>query len=82
MPQRIVFPAKGQARVESFELPAMSPKKLRLRSLYSIMSTGTENIIFNALYEPGTHWANWLNPPFPWRPGYSLVGRVRRSGRR
>jgi 2-desacetyl-2-hydroxyethyl bacteriochlorophyllide A dehydrogenase len=38
------------------------------------MSTGTEGIVFNRLFEPGTHWDNWVKYPF--YPGYCMIGEV------
>ena len=42
------------------------------------MSTGTENIVFNRLFEPGTHWDRWVKYPF--YPGYTSVGIVETLG--
>lgn len=42
------------------------------------MSTGTENICFNRLFAPGTHWDKWVKYPF--EPGYSTVGIVEDVG--
>ncbi|HEX4084592.1 MAG TPA: zinc-binding alcohol dehydrogenase [Chthoniobacteraceae bacterium] len=43
------------------------------------MSTGTENIVFNRLFDPGTHWDWWVKYPF--YPGYAVVGAVESLGR-
>jgi 2-desacetyl-2-hydroxyethyl bacteriochlorophyllide A dehydrogenase len=42
------------------------------------MSTGTENIVFNRLFDPGTNWDNWVKYPF--YPGYCSVGRIIEAG--
>jgi len=42
------------------------------------MSTGTENIVFNRLFESGTHWDQWVKYPF--YPGYSSVGVIEEVG--
>ncbi|MDA0577186.1 MAG: zinc-binding alcohol dehydrogenase [Verrucomicrobia bacterium] len=42
------------------------------------MSTGTENIVFNRLFEPGTGWDNWVKYPF--YPGYAVMGEVEKVG--
>ena len=44
----------------------------------SLMSTGTENIVFNRLFDPGTHWDEWVKYPF--YPGYTAVGTVESTG--
>jgi 2-desacetyl-2-hydroxyethyl bacteriochlorophyllide A dehydrogenase len=43
------------------------------------MSTGTENIVLNRLFEPGTGWDNWVKYPF--YPGYAAVGVVKELGK-
>lgn len=78
MPRRLVFPAQQQVLCEDFELPAPGPGQVRLRSRCSLMSTGTENICFNRLFDPGTHWDRWVKYPF--YPGYSTVGVVEEVG--
>lgn len=77
MPARLVFPARQQVRLESFDLPAPQEGEVLIRTELSLMSTGTENIVFNQLYDPGTHWDNWVKHPF--YPGYSAVGTVEES---
>ena len=42
------------------------------------MSTGTENIVFNRLFDPGTHWDRWVKYPF--YPGYCAVGTIEEIG--
>ncbi|MCX5658817.1 MAG: zinc-binding alcohol dehydrogenase [Planctomycetota bacterium] len=74
MASRFVFPAKQQVRLESFDLPSLGENDVRLRTICSLMSTGTENIVFNRLFEPGTHWDNWVKYPF--YPGYCTVAVV------
>ncbi|RYG32430.1 theronine dehydrogenase [bacterium] len=74
MAQRLVFNEKQRVETEEFDLPAVGPNEVRVRSHYSLMSTGTENIIFNRLFESGSHWDNWIKYPF--YPGYLNVGEV------
>jgi 2-desacetyl-2-hydroxyethyl bacteriochlorophyllide A dehydrogenase len=52
--------------------------QLRVRTLVSLVSTGTETTILNQLYEKGTHWDEWLASEgyWPWYPGYAVVGEV------
>lgn len=45
---------------------------------YSLMSTGTENIVFNRLFDPGTHWDEWVKYPFT--PGYTAVAHIAAIG--
>lgn len=45
-----------------------------IKNELTLMSTGTENIVFNRLFDPGSHWDNWIKYPF--FPGYCAVGTV------
>jgi 2-desacetyl-2-hydroxyethyl bacteriochlorophyllide A dehydrogenase len=76
--RRLVFTGKQQVSVESFDLPEPGPGQIRLKTEISLMSTGTENIVFNRLFDPGTHWDSWVRYPF--YPGYSSVGMVEKIG--
>ncbi len=78
MAERIVFPGKQQVALEQFEPPRVGRGQLAIRSLCSLMSTGTEGIVFNRLFEPDTHWNRWVKYPF--YPGYALVGEVKEIG--
>lgn len=56
MPHRIVFPKRGQATVQEFDLPDMTDDSVRVRTICSLMSIGTETSILNRKYDPGTHY--------------------------
>lgn len=72
--RRLVFPAKQQVHLENLELPELREGTLLFRTELSLMSTGTENIVFNRLFDPGTGWDAWVQYPF--HPGYCAVGVV------
>jgi 2-desacetyl-2-hydroxyethyl bacteriochlorophyllide A dehydrogenase len=72
--KRLVFTGKQQVSVEVFDPQPVAADEVRVKSLYTLMSTGTENIVFNRLFDAGTHWDDWVKYPF--YPGYSAVGRV------
>jgi threonine dehydrogenase-like Zn-dependent dehydrogenase len=78
VPFRIVFTGKQRVELEDFELRAPRDGEVIVRTLYSLMSTGTENICFNRNFDPGTHWDAWVRYPF--RPGYLCVGVVEETG--
>lgn len=78
MAKRVVFTGKQQVRVETFNPDSVGQKQVGLRVLCSLMSTGTENIIFNRIFDPGTHWDRWVKYPF--YPGYAGVARVEEIG--
>jgi 2-desacetyl-2-hydroxyethyl bacteriochlorophyllide A dehydrogenase len=76
--RRLAFTGKQQVDLESFEIGEPAPHQILFRTELSLMSTGTENIVFNRLFDPGTHWDNWVRYPF--YPGYSSVGVVEKVG--
>ena len=50
MPHRIVFPEKGVVELQEFTLPDTGPDEIRVRTLYSMMSIGTETEILHQTY--------------------------------
>lgn len=45
-----------------------------VRTALTLLSTGTENIVFNRAFDPGTHWERWVRYPF--HSDYTAVGKV------
>jgi len=76
--RRLVFTGKQSIDLEEFSIPKPAPGEIRVRTEYSLMSTGTENIVLNRLFDPGTHWDQWVKYPF--YPGYCAVGTVETNG--
>jgi len=76
--QRILFRAKDHIGLEAYEPEPLAEGSVRLHTRYSLISSGTEGIVLRGLFDPGTHWANWVSYPF--RPGYSAVGVVAAVG--
>ncbi len=79
MPQRIVFPQKGQVELQTFDLPVLEPDQLRVRTEFSLMSIGTESIILHQRYAPDTHFARMFSFP-QLKTGVQAVGRVEARG--
>lgn len=79
MPERIVFPKKGQTRLEAFELPDMGANDVRVRTIYSVMSIGTETTILHQKYDPGTHFAQWFSFP-QLKTGVQAIATVEQTG--
>lgn len=79
MPKRIVFTGKGQVELESYEPEPIRPGTVRVRTLTSQISTGTEGICFLRNFEPGTHWDDWVKE-YPFRAGYIIAGYVSEIG--
>ncbi|MBD3241201.1 MAG: zinc-binding dehydrogenase [Chitinivibrionales bacterium] len=78
MAERIVFKGKGDVSVESFTPNTPTGNKVLFDTEYSLMSTGTENIVLNQDYSPGTAWDAWVSHPF--YPGYACVGTIAECG--
>lgn len=72
--RRLAFTRKQHVLLEEFSVPELQEGEVLARIEYSLMSIGTENIVFNRLFDPGTHWDNWVKYPF--LPGYCAVGTV------
>jgi 2-desacetyl-2-hydroxyethyl bacteriochlorophyllide A dehydrogenase len=71
MPQTIdaiVFTAPHQVEIQSFELPPCGPNQLVVRSIYTLVSSGTELRVL------GGHYGAAGN--YPLIPGYIVIGEV------
>ena len=79
MPQRIIFPERGRAALQHFELPAMAEDSVRVRTIHSLMSIGTETAILNQKYDPGTHYDRIFAFP-QLKTGVQAVARVESVG--
>lgn len=75
MPKRIVFPRKGQVSLEGFELEEPGPGDVRVQTLYSLMSIGTESTILHQRYDADTHFARMFSFP-QLKTGVQAVGSV------
>ena len=76
---QVVFPAAGKVEVREGEIHDPEAGELLLQTTCSLISTGTECICLSGKFDAGTSWAGWVKYPF--RPGYSLVGRVIKVGK-
>src|SRR4051794_15837251 len=72
----ILFTGKDQVQVvdEDAPPPPPAPGEIAVHTTRTLISTGTEGIVLGRKFSPGTHYDNWVKYPF--RPGYSHVGRV------
>lgn len=78
MEKRIVFSGKNELKFEEFTLPPMADMQVKVRNICSLISTGTELIVLNRLFETDTHWDKWVKYPF--YPGYAAVGEIVSAG--
>lgn len=74
METRIVFTGKQEVKLAEFAAPELQECQVLVRTEKSLISTGTEMIVFNRLFADGTHWDNWIKYPF--YPGYLNIGIV------
>jgi len=56
----LVNAGKQQVEIENFFAPPPGPGEVLIRAALSFMSTGTENIVSNRFFDPGTHWDNGM----------------------
>jgi 2-desacetyl-2-hydroxyethyl bacteriochlorophyllide A dehydrogenase len=76
--QSLAFTAKQKVILEEQSVGTPGKGEVLFQTQYTLMSTGTENIVFNRLFEPGSHWDKWVEYPF--YPGYCAVGIVKAIG--
>ena len=74
----IVFTGKERLETREEELPVLGPGQILVQTVDTLISSGTERIVFTRDFAPGTHWDNWVKYPF--YPGYLMVGRVAAVG--
>src|SRR4051794_16220277 len=75
----IIFTGKDQVQVIDEDAPPPpGAGEIAVHTTRTLISTGTEGIVLGRKFSPGTHWDTWVKYPF--RPGYSHVGRVTAVG--
>src|SRR5947199_2499610 len=71
----------GQNQVQTIEEDPLAPPgrgEIQVQTTRTLISSGTEGIVLGRKFSPGTHFDAWVKYPF--RPGYSHVGRVTAVG--
>ena len=71
---RIAFTGAHQLELQHENVAAPAANQLLVQTRKTLISTGTESIIFTRNFGPGTHWDNWVKYPF--YPGYLSAGEV------
>ncbi|MFA6960417.1 MAG: zinc-binding alcohol dehydrogenase [Opitutaceae bacterium] len=71
---RLVFPEGNRVETESFTPASPAADEVVIKTSVSLLSTGTETIVYARKFDSGTHWDNWIKYPF--YPGYCAVGDV------
>jgi 2-desacetyl-2-hydroxyethyl bacteriochlorophyllide A dehydrogenase len=70
----VVFPKAQDVAVWEEEIGTPEEGEILCKAEKSLISIGTELHCLNGVFDPGTNWFDWVKYPF--RPGYSMVGRV------
>lgn len=70
----VVFPEPLKAVVAGEPLREPGPGEALVEALFSLVSTGTELTAYTGSFPPASAWAQYVKYPF--KPGYSSVGRV------
>src|SRR4051812_21444292 len=70
----IVFPKAQNVAVWDEQIEPPGEGEILCKAEKSLISIGTELNCLRGVFDPGTNWADWVKYPF--RPGYSMVGRV------
>jgi 2-desacetyl-2-hydroxyethyl bacteriochlorophyllide A dehydrogenase len=69
----IVFTAVNQVQVQPLNVPDPAPDEVQIRTLYSVISGGTEGWILGNLF-------TWVPTQYPCVPGYQRVGVIEKIG--
>jgi len=75
----ICFTGKNRVELISQPIGEPGPQQVLVQTSKTLISTGTETICYARLFDPGTHWDNWVKYPFA--TGYSLAGHILAVGR-
>lgn len=78
METRFAFTGKEAVELQEFELGEPGEGMVKVRSVATMVSSGTEGIVYCRAFTPGNHWDQWVKYPF--FPGYSAAGVVTAVG--
>ena len=76
--RRFVFTGKNAVELETFDPGTPGKGEIAVRTVMSMLSPGTEGIVYQRAFREGTHWDRWVRYPF--YPGYSAAGFVEAVG--
>lgn len=71
---RVVFPSQCNVALEAYDLPALQPNEMLVKTNITQISIGTELTYLEANVEPDSPW--WKFIQYPKIPGYNAVGTV------
>ncbi len=75
---KIVVVDKEKAELQEEALRAPGEGEVLVRSTWTLISTGTETIVYGKRFDPGTHWDQWIK--YPTSIGYCQTGVVEAVG--
>jgi threonine dehydrogenase-like Zn-dependent dehydrogenase len=75
---RLVFRGPSDLYLAKVASDMLSAGEVRVRTVYSLVSNGTERTVLNGEFSTSSHWSRWVKYPF--YPGYSTVGVVTEVG--
>ena len=74
----VVFIRPGKVVIEEREIPSPASGQLLIKTVCSLISTGTELTILSGEFPKGSAWANYGK--FPFVAGYSNIGKIIKVG--
>jgi 2-desacetyl-2-hydroxyethyl bacteriochlorophyllide A dehydrogenase len=77
--RRLIFPHVKSVVLEPFTPASPQAGEVVVETACTLLSTGTETIVYNRKFDADTHWDKWVRYPF--LPGYAATGRVLATGR-
>lgn len=75
---RLAILGKNSIEFQPFDVRPPEAGEVVIETIYSLLSTGTETIVFSQKFDADTAFAAWVRYPF--YPGYSSVGTVLAAG--
>jgi 2-desacetyl-2-hydroxyethyl bacteriochlorophyllide A dehydrogenase len=75
---QVVFPTPRQVELREVPLEPPGPGQALVRTLCTLISTGTELTALTGDFPPNSAWARYVR--YPWTAGYSHVGEVEAVG--
>lgn len=76
--KRFAFTGKCLVEIQEFDSLRPGAREVAVKNVVSMVSPGTEGIVFCRAFTEGNHWDNWVKYPF--FPGYSAAGYVTAVG--
>lgn len=75
----IVFPEKNRVELWGEDVNTPGPNEVLCAAEKSLISTGTETLCLQGVFDSGTNWEEWVRYPF--HTGYCMAARVVSTGK-